>query len=115
MKGLSLQWRIQDLGNEGTRPLLLVKGGGAHHISGLNWGLKMTNKLLTTGETEGARAPAPPSKSATAMWPQNVTAIAYGMVNGAESGKLSCSSSNSNVQIGGQICETSHTFRLWCI
>ena len=45
---------------EGARPVFLVKGGGTHHIFGLNWGLKITYKLLTTGQKEGVRAPRPP-------------------------------------------------------
>ena len=62
---LQCQWRIQDLEKEAGRPIFLPKGGGAHPILGLNWVLKMTSKLVTTGKKEGARPPAPPSKSAT--------------------------------------------------
>ena len=57
---IPLQWRTQDLEKEGARPPLLVKGGGEHHIFGLNWGLKGTNKPLTTGQKERARPPVPP-------------------------------------------------------
>ena len=53
------QWRIQDFEKEGARPRFLGEGGGAPQMLRLNWGVKMTNKLLTTGQTEGARAPAP--------------------------------------------------------
>ena len=49
---------------EGARPLFFVQGESAHHILGLNLGLKLTNKLLTTGQNEKPRAP---SKSATAQ------------------------------------------------